>query len=678
MHLPLISLLLKLACVLGAAFASAFAAAPASAQTLLGCENCCGNISIPYPFEMSNVEITDIVLSGELSISFFTAQVCYNNQSLQAANTKPYITLPEFPISYTRNKLTGVGCDTIAVIQGTNEGNNTAGCLSLCDSINNVTNGSCSGFRCCQTFIPKGMKSLSIRVSSHDRHTHLKDLQGRTKVPVVLDWAVGNQRCDQAKKNLSTYACKGDNSDCEDFDNGPGYRCKCSKGYEGNPYIPNGCLVCTFKSLQWDMHKFSRRFLLFLPEGILGYALQNGAGCFMNQTSGSTWLIVVLGLCSGIGALFLLIASWWLYGVLKKRNSKKRKEKFFKRNGGLLVKEELSSSDGSVEKIKLFSSKELEKATDHYNEDRILGQGGQGTVYKGMLSDGRIVAIKKSKIVDEGNVGQFINEVAILSQINNHRNVVKLLGCCLETEAPLVVYEYISNGTLFQHIHHPNEDFPLSWEMRLRIATEIAGALSYLHYAASVPMAKVADFGISRSVDVDQTHFTTRVQGTFGYLDPEYFQSSQFTGKSDVYSFGVVIVERLTGQKAISPNKSQESRSLVTFFIQSIEDNHLFEIIDQKIMEDWIEEIAAVAHLAKRCLNLNGKKRPTMKDVAVELEGIRMMRENTTTHQNYEVFEYNRTDFFESWDVSSTSTGTYFDSTVASSFDVKPLLLNEP
>ncbi|KAI8014131.1 Wall-associated receptor kinase 2 [Camellia lanceoleosa] len=292
MYLPLISLLLKL-CVLGAAFASAFAAAPAPAQTLLGCENRCGNISMPYPFgttegcyieqhfkvncnhtynppklflEISNVEIIDIVLSGELSISFFTAQDCYNNQSLQAANTKPYITLPEFPISYTRNNLTRVGWDTIAVIQGSNEGNNTAGCLSLCDSINNVTNGSCSGFGCCHTFIPKGMKSLSIRVSSHDRHTHvsdfnpcsyafvaeetaysfssldLKDLQGRTKVPVVLDWAVGNQRCDQAKKNLSTYACKDDNSDCVDFDNGPGYRCKCSKGYEGNPYIPNGCL----------------------------------------------------------------------------------------------------------------------------------------------------------------------------------------------------------------------------------------------------------------------------------------------------------------------------------------------------------------------------------------------------------------------------------------------------
>ncbi|KAL7263030.1 hypothetical protein ACSBR1_001242 [Camellia fascicularis] len=402
-------------------------------------------------------------------------------------------------------------------------------------------------------------------------------------------------------------------------------------------------------------------------------------------------------LISGIGVLLLIIASWWLYKVQEKRNNKKRKEKFFKRNGGLLLKEKLSSSscDGSVEKTKLFSSKELEKATDHYNEDRILGQGGQGLIYKGMLSDGSIVAIKKSKIVDEGNVEQFINKVVILSQIN-HRNVVKLLGCCLETEVPLVVYELISNGTLFEHIHHANEDFPLPWEMRLRIATEIAGALFYLHSAASVPIyhrdikstnillddkyrAKVSNFGSSRSVAIDQTHFTTQVQGTFGYLDPEYFQSSQFTEKSDVYSFRVVIVELLTQQKAISSDRSQESRSLATFFIQSMEDNHLFEILDQKIIQEvWREEIVAVAHLAKRCLNLNGKKRPTMKDVAVELEGIRMRRGNTVTQQNYDVFDYNRTDLNEAWDATSTSTRACFDITTASSFDVKPLLLNEP
>ncbi|CAL5346690.1 unnamed protein product [Camellia sinensis] len=371
----------------------------------------------------------------------------------------------------------------------------------------------------------------------------------------------------------------------------------------------------------------------------------------------------------------------------------KHKEKFFKRNGGFLLQQEVSSNDGSVEKTKVFNSEELEKATDHYNEDRILGQGGQGTVYKGMLSDGKIVAVKRSKVVDEGKIEQFINEVVILSQIN-HRNIVKLLGCCLETDVPLLVYEFVLKGTLFQYIHDSNEEFPLSWDMRFRIAIEVAGALSHLHYAASIPIyhrdikstnilldekykAKVSDFGTSRSVVVNQTHLTTLVQGTFGYLDPEDFKSSQFTDKSDVYSFGVVIVEILTGQKPISSTRSQESRSLVTHFMESMEENHLLEILDPRILkEGQREEMIAVAHLARRCLNLNGKKRPTMKDVLVELEGIRMSQGGPAIHQHYEEVECNTTDLTEAWDVASTSTGTFLDSGsgTALSFDIQPLL----
>jgi len=304
----------------------------------------------------------------------------------------------------------------------------------------------------------------------------------------------------------------------------------------------------------------------------------------------------------------------------------------------------------------LFNSKDLEKATYRFNVNRILGQRGQGIVFKGMLIGGRIVAVKKSKVIDEGKLEEFINEVVILSQIN-HMNVVKLIGCCLETEVPFLVFEYVPNRTLSQYVNGQTEEFPLTWDMRLRIATKVAGALFYLHSAASLPIyhrdikstnillddkfrAKVVDFGISRNIIVDQTHLTTLVHGTFGYLDLEYFQSSQFTEKSDVYSFGVVFAELLTSEKAISSTRTQESKSLATYFIQSVEENNLFDIIDSRVLnEGKKEEIIVVANLANRCLNLNGKKRPTMKEVTIELEAVQMLQKAPNLEQNYEELE---------------------------------------
>jgi serine/threonine protein kinase len=386
--------------------------------------------------------------------------------------------------------------------------------------------------------------------------------------------------------------------------------------------------------------------------------------------------------------LVILVGGWWSYKVIKKKRMIKQKNMFFKRNGGLLLQQQLSSHETNVENTKLFNSKDLEKATDRFNVNRILGQGGQGTVYKGMLVDGRIVAVKKSRVIDEGKLEEFINEVVILSQIN-HRNVVKLIGCCLETEVPLLVYEYVPNGTLFQYIHHQTEEFSLTWDMRLRIATEVARALFYLHSAASSPIyhrdikstnillddkyrAKVADFGTSRSVTIDQTHLTTLVHGTFGYLDPEYFQSSQFIEKSDVYSFGVVLAELLTGKKAISSTSTQESKSLATYFIESVEENNLFDILDSQVLKEGKkEDIIVVANLTKRCLYLNGKKRPTMKEVAMELEAVQMLQKAPNLQQNYEELEYVRAKMYEPWDVVPSSTMS------TSSLDVQPLLSSQ-
>ncbi|KAJ4717432.1 putative Kinase [Melia azedarach] len=350
---------------------------------------------------------------------------------------------------------------------------------------------------------------------------------------------------------------------------------------------------------------------------------------------------------ASLGGLFLFMGRSWLCLFTKKTKKIKLIRNFFKRNGGLILQQMLNSYDGSVDRCKLFNSKELDKATDHFNANRILGEGGQGTVYKGMLEDGRIIAVKKSKVVDEEKLEEFINELVVLSQIN-HRNVVKLLGCCLETEVPLLVYEFISNGTLSQYIHNRNEEFQLTWEMRLRIATEVAGALSYLHSSAVTPIyhrdikstnilldekyrAKVADFGTSKFIAIDQTHVSTVVLGTLGYLDPEYYQSSQLTDKSDVYSFGVVLVELLTGEKPIF-SAMQENINLAKYFIHAMMENRLHDILDDQVKQiGKKEEIMAFANLAKRCLNMKGKERPTMKEVATELEGIRALKSKKGT-----------------------------------------------
>lgn len=164
--------------------------------------------------------------------------------------------------------------------------------------------------------------------------------------------------------------------------------------------------------------------------------------------------------------MFLL--GYKLYQYIQKKRKSNRKEKLFRQNDGYLLQEKLSFY-GNREMAKLFTAEELQRATDNYNRSRFLGQGGQGTVYKGMLLDGTIVAVKRSKKIERNQIETFVNEVVILSQIN-HRNIVKLLGCCLETEAPIIIYEFIPNRTFSHHIHGRQNEPSLLWDSRLRIA----------------------------------------------------------------------------------------------------------------------------------------------------------------------------------------------------------------
>ncbi|XP_027070452.1 wall-associated receptor kinase 2-like [Coffea arabica] len=662
-----------------------------------GCQRQCGNLTVPYPFGVGpgsgcaigtwfeitcntsfnppkpfigQLEIYDIS-DSQIRISNVMAKKCYSQSGALVQDNTAWTNLGTTPYSFSElNKFTVIGCDDFALITGSEGLNFTSGCVSLCSKAEDVPDGYCSGIGCCQTSIPRGLKYYFASLSSLKNHTTVSsfdpcsyaflgeqdrfifrgasdfsdpNFMQRTlaTVPIVLDWALGNLSCSAAQK-ANDYACKA-NSDCVDSETGfGGYRCSCNPGYEGNPYVSPGCQDIN-ECADPNNNPCERicintpgAYNCSCPGGYYGDGKKDGRGCIANNKE---LPVIKLSLGLGFGFLSLLVGITWLYFGIKKRKLIKLRENFFQQNGGLLLKQQLSSNGGGVESTKVFTAEELEKATNKYADDRILGRGGYGTVYKGILPDKRIVAIKKSRIMDESQIEQFINEMVILTQVN-HRNVVKLLGCCLEAEVPLLVYEYVSSGTLFHHIQNSAMTW-LSWEDRLRIAAEAAGALSYLHSAASKPVihrdvksanilldeyytAKISDFGASRLVPLDQTQVTTLVQGTLGYLDPEYFHTSQLTEKSDVYSFGVVLAELLTGKKPLCMERSQKERNLAKYFLMSMKENRLFQILEPRVVrEGSLEQLQAAGELVKRCLYLSGVDRPTMKEVAMELEGLR-------------------------------------------------------
>ncbi|GMJ10268.1 calcium/calmodulin-regulated receptor-like kinase 1 [Hibiscus trionum] len=294
----------------------------------------------------------------------------------------------------------------------------------------------------------------------------------------------------------------------------------------------------------------------------------------------------------------------------------------------------------SVSGILEYSYKDLQKAT--YNFTTLIGQGAFGPVYKAQMSTGETVAVKVLATDSKQGEKEFQTEVMLLGRLH-HRNLVNLVGYCAEKGQHMLVYVYMSKGSLASHLYSENHE-PLSWNLRVHIALDVARGLEYLHDGAAPPVihrdikssnilldqsmrARVADFGLSREEMVDK--HAANIRGTFGYLDPEYISTRTFTKKSDVYSYGVLLFELIAGR-----NPLQGLMEYVELAAMSTEGKVGWEeIVDSRLEGKFdMQELNEIAALAYKCVNRVPKKRPSMRDIVQVLTRIDKTR-HSRKHQ---------------------------------------------
>ncbi|XP_030962957.1 probable LRR receptor-like serine/threonine-protein kinase At1g06840 isoform X2 [Quercus lobata] len=370
---------------------------------------------------------------------------------------------------------------------------------------------------------------------------------------------------------------------------------------------------------------------------LLGFHKDDGANSPSSGLSKGTLAGLVLGTIAVAVTLSAVVTLLIMRRRVEKYHSLSRRRRC---EYLMFVKLRFSASTTSIkiDDVKDFTYREMAVATNSFDKSTQVGEGGYGKVYKGVLVDGTVVAIKRAREGSLQGEKEFLTEIEFMSRLH-HRNLVSLIGYCDEEGEQMLVYEFMSNGTLRDHLSAKCNE-PLSFAMRLRIALGSAKGILYLHTEANPPifhrdikasnilldskyMAKVADFGLSRLAPLPDiegivpAHVSTVVKGTPGYLDPEYMLTRKLTDKSDVYSLGVVFLELLTGMQPISRGKN-----IVREVNVACKSGMIFSIIDEKMGSYPPKCVVKFLNLALKCCEDETDARPSMVEVVRELESI--------------------------------------------------------
>ncbi|TVU33833.1 hypothetical protein EJB05_15644 [Eragrostis curvula] len=324
-------------------------------------------------------------------------------------------------------------------------------------------------------------------------------------------------------------------------------------------------------------------------------------------------------------------------------------------------KDEEQLLDGIIPGItKRFSFDELKVATGHFSTK--LGGGGFGSVFKGKIG-GETIAVKRLEGVEQG-MEEFSAEVKTIGRIH-HLNLVRLVGFCAEKSNKLLVYEYLSNGSLDKWISQRNPVFTLCWAIRRKIVIAIARSLAYLHEECEEKIAhldikpqnillddkfnaKLSDFGLSKMINRDKSKVMTRMRGTRGYLAPEWLGST-ITEKADIYSFGIVMIEIICGRENLDESQPDESIHLISLLQEKARSGQLSDLVDRRSMDMQLhmEEVMQMMKLAMWCLQVDSSRRPLMSTVAKVLEGV-MSLETTVDYTFVPSFAVSNTDTVDS------------------------------